>query len=98
MGFQASATSVTIKAELTKMGREKLLVNNNSVFSHFIIGDSDANYYTSKPLSSGTVPVNSGNLAFISGSTNDNIAEGVGVNSKLYVTVSPNHRKRVEKN
>ena len=98
MGFQKSATTVTIKAELTKLGREKLLTNNNSVFSHFMLGDSDANYYTSKTLPSGTVPVNSGNLAFISGSSNDNIAEGVGVNSKLYVTVSPRYRKPVERN
>ena len=98
MGFQDSATTVTIKAELTKLGREKLLTNNNSVFSHFMLGDSDANYYTSEILPSGTIPVNSGNLAFISGSSNDNIAEGVGVNSKLYVTVSPRHRKPVERN
>jgi len=98
MGFQDSATTVTIKAELTKLGREKLLTNNNSVFSHFMLGDSDANYYTSEILPSGTIPVNSGNLAFISGSSNDNIAEGVGVNSKLYVTVSPKHRKPVERN
>jgi len=98
MGFQDSATTVTIKAELTKLGREKLLTNNNSVFSHFMLGDSDANYYTSEILPSGTIPVNSGNLAFISGSSNDNIAEGVGVNSKLYVTVSPRYRKPVERN
>jgi len=98
MGFQNSATTVTIKAELTKLGREKLLTNNNSVFSHFMLGDSDANYYTSEILPSGTIPVNSGNLAFISGSSNDNIAEGVGVNSKLYVTVSPRYRKPVERN
>ena len=98
MGFQNSATTVTIKAELTKLGREKLLTNNNSVFSHFMLGDSDANYYTSEILPSGTIPVNSGNLAFISGSSNDNIAQGVGVNSKLYVTVSPRYRKPVERN
>jgi hypothetical protein len=98
MGFQKSATTVTIKAELTKLGREKLLTNNNSVFSHFMLGDSDANYYTSEILPSGTIPVNSGNLAFISGSSNDNIAQGVGVNSKLYVTVSPRYRKPVERN
>ena len=98
MGFQKSATTVTIKAELTKLGREKLLTNNNSVFSHFMLGDSDANYYTSEILPSGTIPVNSGNLAFISGSSNDNIAQGSGVNSKLYVTVSPRYRKPVERN
>lgn len=98
MGFQASATSVTIRARLTKLGREKILTNSNSIFSHFMVGDSDANYYTSELLPTGTVPVNSGNLSYISGSSSDNIAEGVGVNSKLYVTVSPNNRKKVEPN
>ena len=75
MGFQASATSVTIRARLTKLGREEILKKNNSIFSHFILGDSDANYYTSEPLPTGTVPVNSGNLAFITGSSSDNINE-----------------------
>ena len=95
MGFQASATSVTIRARLTKLGREEILKKNNSIFSHFILGDSDANYYTSEPLPTGTVPVNSGNLAFITGSSSDNIASGVGVNSKLYRTISPRTQKKV---
>jgi hypothetical protein len=90
MGFQASATSVTIRARLTKLGREEILKKNNSIFSHFILGDSDANYYTSEPLPTGTVPVNSGNLA--------NIASGVGVNSKLYRTISPRTQKKVAPN
>ena len=98
MGFQASATSVTIRARLTKLGREEILKKNNSIFSHFILGDSDANYYTSEPLPTGTVPVNSGNLAFITGSSSDNIASGVGVNSKLYRTISPRTQKKVEPN
>jgi hypothetical protein len=89
MGFQASATSVTIRARLTKLGRQKLIENSNTVFSHFMLGDSDANYYTSEVLPTGTIPTNSGNIAFISGSTSDNIADGVGVNSKLYRTISP---------
>jgi len=96
MGFQASATSVTIRARLTKLGRQRLIENSNTVFSHFIIGDSDANYYTSELLPSGMVPVNSGNLAYISGSTSDNIAEGVGVNSKLYRTISPDTLKPIQ--
>jgi hypothetical protein len=86
MGFQASATSVTIRARLTNLGRKKLIENSNTAFSHFMLGDSDANYYTSEPLPTGLVPGNSGNLAFISGSTSDNIASGVGINSKLWLT------------
>jgi hypothetical protein len=98
MGFQASATSVTIRARLTKLGRQKILTNSNTVFSHFIIGDSDANYQTSEILPTGTIPTTSGNLAYISGTTSDNIAEGVGVNSKLFKTISPGTKKLVEQN
>ncbi len=98
MGFIGSATTVTIRARLTKLGREKILTNNNTIFSHFILGDSDANYNTSESLPPGTVPTTSGNLAYITGTTSDNIAEGVGINSKLYVTTSPNTRKQVEAN
>ena len=98
MGFQASATSVTIRARLTKLGRQKILTNSNTIFSHFIIGDSDANYYTSDILPTGTIPTTSGNLAYLSGTTSDNIAEGVGVNSKLFKTISPNTKKLVEQN
>ena len=98
MGFIGSATTVTIRARLTKLGRQKILTNSNTVFSHFIIGDSDANYYTSELLPAGTVPTTSGNLAYLTGTTSDNIAEGVGVNSKLYKTISPGTQKVVEQN
>ena len=95
MGFINSATTITITARLTKLGRERLIQNNNNIFSHFILGDSDANYTTSVILPSGKIPVNSGDLGY-NGSTNDNIAEGVGVNSKLYVTTAPTTKKSVE--
>ncbi len=98
MGFIGSATTVTIRARLTKLGRQKILTNSNTYFSHFIIGDSDANYYTGELLPAGTVPTTSGNLAYLTGTTSDNIAEGVGVNSKLYKTISPGTQKVVEQN
>ena len=97
MGFISSATSVTIRARLTNLGRQRLLTSDNTIFSHFILGDSDANYNTSEELSTGRIPANSGNLGFGS-TTNDNIYENVNVNSKLYVTVSPIVKKRVEAN
>ena len=86
MGLIESATTITLRARLTKLGRQKLLTNSNTVFSHFILGDSDANYNTDELLPSGTVPTTSGNLAFISGDTNDNIESGVGINSKIFKT------------
>jgi len=95
MGFINSATTITITARLTLLGREKLIQNNNTIFSHFVLGDSDANYNTSVVLTTGKIPVNSGDLGY-NASVNDNISEGVGINSKLYVTTAPATKKTVE--
>ena len=97
MGFIGSANTVTIIARLTKLGREKIISSNNSIFSHFIIGDSDANYITSEVLPTGKIPSNSGDLG-VNGGINDHIAEGVGVNSKLYVNSAPQTLKPVTTN
>ena len=97
MGFIESATTITVRARLTKLGREKLITSTNKIFSHFILGDSDANYNTSEKLTTGLIPSNSGDLGANS-TTNDNIDAGVNVNSKLYVTVSPTTKKIVERN
>ena len=37
MGFIDTATTVTIRARLTNLGREKLLTSNNTIFSTFYI-------------------------------------------------------------
>ena len=97
MGFIDTATTVTIRARLTNVGREKLLTNNNTIFSYFILGDSDANYNTSEKLVTGRIPTNSGNLG-VNSTTNDNIFENVSINSKLFITVPPTTKKRVEPN
>lgn len=97
MGFINSASTITVKARLTKVGREKILLNNNKIFSHFTLGDSDANYNTNEKLTSGLIPTNSGDIGY-NLNTNDNISENVFINSKLYVTVSPNTKKQVEPN
>lgn len=97
MGLIDSATTVTIRARLTDVGRKKLLTNTNTIFSNFVLGDSDANYNTSKDLTTGRIPTNSGDLG-VNGSTNDNIYNNVGVSSRLFVTVAPIVSKRVERN
>jgi hypothetical protein len=97
MGLIESADTVTIRARLTNLGREKILTNNNTIFTHFILGDSDANYNTSEKLTTGKIPTNSGNLG-VNSTTNDNIFENVGIGSKLFVTVAPTTKKLVESN
>lgn len=97
MGFINSANTITVTARLTKLGREKLLTNSNTIFSHFTLGDSDANYNTSVKLPTGKVPANSGNLGANS-TTNDNINDGATVVSRLYLTTPPVFKKQVEPN
>lgn len=93
MGFIDSATTVTIRARLTDLGRQEILTNGNNDFSYFVLGDSDANYNTSEKLTTGKIPSNSGNLG-VNNTTNDNIFNNVFVNSKIFVTVSPTTLKR----
>ena len=97
MGFINSATTVTIRARLTNFGRQRLLTGNNTIFSNFILGDSDANYNTQNVLISGRIPADSGDLGS-DNSTNDNISNNVDINSKIFVTVAPIVRKPVEAN
>jgi hypothetical protein len=97
MGFINSATTVTIRARLTNFGRQRLLTGNNTIFSHFILGDSDANYNTQNVLISGRIPADSGDLGS-DNSTNDNISNNVDINSKIFVTVAPIVKKQVEAN
>ena len=60
MGFLNTATTTTLTAKLTPLGRQKLVSTNNSLISYFSLGDSDANYNTSELLTTGEVPAISG--------------------------------------
>lgn len=62
MGYNNSATTVTLTAKLTPLGRQKLITSNNALIKTFCLGDSDANYYTPLSLQSGQVPSSSGNI------------------------------------
>ena len=95
MGFNNTATTITITAKLTKAGRERILEESNSILSHFVIGDSDANYQTNKALGTGLIPTNSGDLGENNG-VNNNIAEGITVKSKLYLADTTLTRKPTE--
>lgn len=75
MGFNATATTRTLIANLTPLGRLKLVSTNNGLITGFSLGDSDANYFASLPLVSGQVPAESGDIganASVSNSTSPN--------------------------
>ena len=91
MGFISTANTITVTTKLTKLGRERILTNNNTIFSHFILGDSDANYRTSEFLPTGKIPAASGDLG------QNNILKGI-IKSKIYVKGNMGTRKPVETN
>jgi hypothetical protein len=87
MGLINTANTITITAKLTKKGRERIIEESNSIFSNFMVGDSDANYLTNKSLNSGEIPANSGDLGE-NNTVNNNIAEGITLKSRLYVNAT----------
>lgn len=44
MGFIPNATTTTLTAKLTPIGRQLLRSTNNNLITKFSLGDSDANY------------------------------------------------------
>ena len=92
MGFLNTATTITVSAKLTTQGRESLLKNSNTLFSFFMLGDSDANYRTSSLLTTGLIPTQSGNLG------GQNNTSDTTINSKLFVGNTTQVLKEVEPN
>jgi hypothetical protein len=77
MGYNSTATTFTLTAKLTPYGRQKMVSTNNALIKTFSLGDSDANYYTTLTLDSGTIPSLGGNIGpnnTISNSTTQNVA------------------------
>lgn len=70
MGYQKTATTTTLIAKLTPLGRQLLVTNTNNLITKFALGDSDANYDAVDALSSGTVPSLGGNLGLNNTSSN----------------------------
>lgn len=95
MGFISSATSLTVIANLTTLGRQKLLMDSSNLITHFTLGDSDANYNAEYPLGSGEVPVVAGELSTTSGATNS-LTNNFQLRSKLIRNSSKTTKKPVE--
>lgn len=76
MGFNNTSHTRTLTAKLTPFGRKALVSNNNFLITSFSLGDSDANYYATLPLTTGEIPAESGEIgpnASISNSTTQNV-------------------------
>jgi hypothetical protein len=95
MGFNTTATTVTLTAKLTPIGRQKMVSTNNSLISTFSLGDSDANYNTALTLASGQIPNEGGSLGANS-TMNNSTTQNVKLRSQLIVNGSGKLYKSVE--
>jgi hypothetical protein len=87
MGYNNTATTITLTARLTPIGRQRMISTNNGLIKTFSLGDSDANYYTNLPLLTGQVPSVSGNIGV--NSTNSNsTAKAIGIKNPIIVNSS----------
>ena len=95
MGFNTSASSITLTAKLTPLGRQKLVSTNNSLIATFSLGDSDANYNVPVLLSTGQIPAEAGEVGANSSFSNST-TQNASLKSVLLVNTSGVLRKSVE--
>ncbi len=87
MGFNSTASTLTLTAKLTPLGRQKLVSTNNALIKTFSLGDSDANYNMDLTLESGQVPGINGTIGFANTSSNST-SRSIGLTSYLIVNPS----------
>jgi hypothetical protein len=73
MGFNTTASTISLTAKLTPIGRQLLVSTNNTLITSFSLGDSDANYNAVNSLTTGQVPS-------LGGEIGPNLTVGNGVN------------------
>jgi hypothetical protein len=95
MGFITTANTLTLTAKLTPLGRQKLISTNNGLITSFSLGDSDANYYASIPLTTGQVPAEAGDYG-AGASASNSTAQIASIKSPLIYNASGVLRKPVE--
>ena len=95
MGFNTTATTLTLTAKLTPIGRQRLVSTNNALITSFSLGDSDANYTVVNALTTGQIPAEAGEVgayATLSNSTTQN----ANLKSVLLVNGNGTLKKNVE--
>ncbi|TXG81047.1 MAG: hypothetical protein E6R13_07110 [Spirochaetes bacterium] len=94
MGYNSTATTLTLTAKLTPLGRQKMVSTNNALIKTFSLGDSDANYYTNLTLGSGQVPGVGGDIG-PNNTIGNSTTQSVGMKTMLIVNSSGALRKPV---
>jgi hypothetical protein len=87
MGYNSTATTLSLTAKLTPIGRQRMVSTNNSLIKTFSLGDSDANYQTSLLLNTGEIPAINGNIGF-GNTTSNSTASAVALKSVLILNTS----------
>jgi hypothetical protein len=87
MGYNSTATTLTLNAKLTPFGRQKMVSTNNALIKTFSLGDSDANYNTSLILGTGEVPSLAGNIG-VNNTISNSTTQNVGIKNVLIVNNS----------
>ena len=87
MGYNSSATTLTLTAKLTPLGRQKMVSSNNTLIKSFSLGDSDANYYSDLTLVSGEIPSLGGNIG-PNASFSNSTTQSVSLKSMLVLNTS----------
>jgi hypothetical protein len=95
MGYQPTATTTTLIAKLTPLGRRLLVTNTNNLITKFALGDSDANYNTFDELTTGQVPNLGGSLG-LGGTTNNSVGNDTAIKYPLLVNSLGGNLKSVD--
>ncbi len=83
MGYNSTASTLSLTAKLTPIGRQRFVTNtSNTLITSFALGDSDANYNATYLLTTGQVPAEGGEVGPNSGTSNSTSAN-VGIRSFL---------------
>lgn len=95
MGFNTTASTLTLTAKLTPFGRQRLLSGSSDIITHFSLGDSDANYNATNALGTGEIPAAAGELG-ANNLLSNSITGGVNFRSNVKLNSIGSLRKLVE--
>lgn len=95
MGYQSTATTATLTAKLTPLGRQLLVTNTNNLITKFAVGDSDANYNTSRLLETGEVPSMGGDVG-VNNTTSNSVGNDTAIRYPIYVNSIGGNTKSVD--
>lgn len=97
MGYNSTASTISLTAKLTPFGRQIFASNlNNSIISSFALGDSDANYYTTNTLLTGQIPAEAGEIG-VNNTNSNSTTTNASIRSVIIVDATGSLMKPIER-